>query len=47
VALDGSEAERTDGSVAGSAWGSYIHLHFGADRRLAPRFVASSSSLLH
>ncbi len=29
----------TEGSVAGSAWGSYIHLHFGSDSRLAPHFV--------
>lgn len=44
VSIDGATTERTEGSVAGSAWGSYVHLHFGSDPTLAPHFVAICSA---
>ncbi|MHB8577926.1 MAG: cobyrinate a,c-diamide synthase, partial [Dehalococcoidia bacterium] len=44
VGIDRTNEERTEGSVAGSAWGSYIHLHFGSDRGLAPRFVETCAA---
>jgi cobyrinic acid a,c-diamide synthase len=43
VGLDGG-GDRLEGSVGGSAWGSYIHLHFAADRRIAPRFVETCAT---
>lgn len=45
VALDGAAAERPEGMVRGSVWGSYLHLHLGSDPTLAPRFVAACATL--
>jgi cobyrinic acid a,c-diamide synthase len=39
--VDGSE--RVDGYRCGSVLASYIHLHFGSSRDIAPRFVAAAS----
>jgi cobyrinic acid a,c-diamide synthase len=43
VLADGPRPAWQEGAVVGSAWGSYIHLHFGSDRRLAPHFVQHCS----
>ena len=32
---------RPDGFRAGSVWASYIHIHLGSDKHLAPRFVST------
>lgn len=39
VKIDGSADTRLEGSVSGSTFGSYLHMHFGSDRRMAPRFI--------
>jgi len=44
VKPDRGGGDRYEGSVAGSVWGSYVHLHFGADPMLAPHFVETCSN---
>jgi len=45
VEITGRQESRFDGAVCGAVWGSYIHLHFGSDPSLAPRFVRHCSSV--
>jgi cobyrinic acid a,c-diamide synthase len=42
-AIESEADSRGEGAVSGSAWGSYVHLHFAADPRIAPRFVATAA----
>ena len=35
---------RPDGFRAGSVWASYIHIHLGSDKHLAPRFVSTCAA---
>jgi cobyrinic acid a,c-diamide synthase len=44
VAVDGAAERRVEGLARGSVWGSYLHVHPGADRSLAPRFVAQCAA---
>jgi cobyrinic acid a,c-diamide synthase len=45
AAYDLAETGSSEGFRRGSVLASYVHLHFGADARLAPRFVEACASV--